>query len=86
MIDLAQQADDKEVVEPVVDNECNEDEDEYEGFHEPVTPVPPELTLIQRQCLRFCISLLDHQVHSGHYRNAMVSASATLGIDTKYMI
>ena len=39
---------------------------------------------MQRQCLRFCISLLDYQVHSGHYRNGIVSALAVLGIDPEY--
>ncbi len=81
LIHLAQAADDEEAVEPDFD-ERDENDDE-EGFHEP--PTPPELTLIQRQCLRFCTSLLDHHVHSGHYQNAVVSALAVLGVDTQYL-
>ena len=85
LIQLAQQAED-EMVEIDTDNERDENDDGEEEFQGPATPpsMPPELTPIQRQCLWVCKSLLDHQVHSGHYRNAVVSALAVLGIDTDY--
>ena len=31
-----------------------------------------------------CVSLLDYYVHSGYYRNTIVSALAVLNIDTEY--
>ena len=40
---------------------------------------------MQRQCLRVCVSLLDYHVHSGYYRNAVVSALAVLNIDTEHI-
>ena len=36
---------------------------------------------IKRQYLRFGIALLDYQVYSGHYYNAIISALAVLRID-----
>ena len=42
------------------------------------------MIFIQRQYLRVCISLLDHQIHSGYYRNAVVSALAVLKIDSDH--
>ena len=85
LIQLAQQAEDK-MVEIDTDNERDENDDGDEGSQRSATPpsIPPELSPIQRQYLRVCISFLDHQVHSGHYRNAVVSVLAVLEIDADY--
>lgn len=79
LINLGQQAEDKGVETDV--NSERDKNDNGEGI-EP--PAPPELTPIQRQCLRVCTSLLDDLVHGGHYRNAVVSALAVLGVDTEH--
>ena len=85
---LAQQSDSPNAVdESDIDNpnaadepdECDEGEDS--GSDEP--QAGPELQPIERECLRFCLALLDHHVHSGHYYSAVVSALAVLGIDTE---
>ena len=66
-----------------MEDEGDENDNHDHGYNEPQGG--PELTPIQRQCLRLCISLLDHQVHSSHYQNAVVSALAVLGVDTEHL-
>ncbi len=86
LIHLAQQSDDDEAIRSEIEDERDENDENDEndsGYDKPQGP--PELTPIQRQCLRFGTSLLDHQVHSGHYHNAVVSALAVLGVDTEYL-
>ena len=83
LIHLAQQAEDDEAIGSEIEDERDENNDNDNRYNEPQGA--PELTPIQRQCLRLCISLLDHQVHSSHYHNAVVSALAVLGVDTEHL-
>ena len=85
---LAQQSDSPNAVdESDIDNPNAADEpDEYDEGEDSGSDEPqagPELQPIERECLRFCLALLDHHVHSGHYHSAVVSALAVLGIDTE---
>jgi hypothetical protein len=85
---LAQQCDRPSAVDEsgiddpnAADEPVDDDEGEDSGYDEP--PAGPELQPIERECLRLCLALLDHQVHSGHYHSVVVSALAVLGIDTE---
>ncbi|KAL8991690.1 MAG: hypothetical protein Q9169_007742, partial [Polycauliona sp. 2 TL-2023] len=71
---------------PIEGNEKSIEEDENEESNESTMGESdrtdePSLSVLEQLCLKFCISLLDHQVARHEYDSPLVCALAVLGIN-----
>jgi len=87
LIQLAQQAkDDDPSVEGDHPNAADEaDQNDGEDGDHPDAADEPKSRPMERQCVRLCIALLAHLVHSRHYQNGIVSALSVSGIDIEIL-